>query len=242
MPGTFIDFLFEPPWIYILMLGGGLFGVWWLLRKYNIIGGPKPQFKGETLENIIQNKNLTRIVKTYGHKVKNAKLILNMKNIKIGRVISFPAKVMVRETTEGSKGKIRAKFVSKDRYFLVFKAGGGIFESIPLVKYMHRTPEYFLIRDDKQFITKDPDANLWTINRHVFPHTFGGVWVFSTDGVNFLTEFAYKRMQENDKEESVNALKRFIFYNDQFTGRIVGMERKQELKDESWEKAKVNVD
>lgn len=240
---TFVDFLFEPPWIYVLMVVGTVVGVWFVLKKYGVLPSGVKEFKGETIKQIIQDQNLRNLLATFGEKVKKGKLVTHMKTIKISRVATVPVEISIRKEVASGRFKKKTTYSFKPykKHFLVFKSGGGLFESIPGLKLMHKEPEYFVIDDDERFIKKDMTNNIWSINKNTFPHTFGGVWIFSTDGVSFLTELAYKKMQENDKEESVNALKRFIFYNDHFTGRIVGMERKEELKQEGWEKTKQQI-
>lgn len=240
---SFIDFLFEPPWVYLIMVAAIIGGLWWVLKRYGLLPTSAATFKGQTLTQIIQDENLKRMTDVFGNKIKNAKLTLHFRTIKIGRITRVPVKISIRE--EISLGKFRKKkykFLTKDKTFLIFKKGGGFFEEIPVLKLIHTKAEYFVVEDEDKYVKKDPNSNLWTLSPNTFPHLFAGVWVVSMDGVAFLTELAYKKMQENDKEESVNALKRFIFYNDHHTARIVAMERKQELKDESWDKSKKAVD
>lgn len=236
MTATFIDFLFEPPWIYFIMVGAIIGGTWYLLKKYGLLPSRTPIFKGETLEQIILDRNLKKILKTFGEKLKNGKLTFSTKTIKIKRAARFPVIYEVREEKEVAKGKKKVEFIKKELDFWVFKSGGGIFENIPFLKYLNTTPEYFVVDSDERFLKKDPSGNVWSLNPGLFPHMFAGVWVVSQSGAGFLTELAYKRIQENDKEESVNALKRWIYYNDIQAGSMTTMERRQELKDESFDK------
>lgn len=243
MPGAFIDFLFEPPYIYFIMVAAIIIGMWWVLKRYGLLPTSAEKFRGQTLNEIIEQDNLAKLIKIFGVKLKKSKLNFHIKTIKVNRVAVVPATISIRGLKKGGRFKSDTyEFQDKEKRFIVFKSGGGLFENIPGLKYLHKERQLFVIEDDDKFISKDISRNVWSINKNTFPHTFGGVWVFSAGSVSFLTELAYKKMQENDKEESVNALKRFIFYNDQHTGRISAMERRQELRDESWEKGKKHID
>lgn len=230
--GTPVDFLFEPPIVYIWIVAAILIGVWYILKRAGLLN-PSWQFKGETLEEIIVKNNIKPFMKVFSRKTKGGKLITHFNTIKLTRVAYSPMSIKVKK-----KDKNKEIFETVNLNMIFLKKGGGIFEDIPILKWLHPKVEYFVIEDRPDYIRRDSESkhDLFYLADNVYPHTFGTVWLVSEGSLKYLTELTYKRTQEHDKEESTNALKRFIFYNDKVTGATVQMERKAELEDEKYKK------
>lgn len=230
--------VFEPPMIYFLFLGV-ILGVGIIVfRKIKSSEKGIERFKGQTLNEVIEEENLKPYIRSFGRKTKNGKMINQINSIPIRRVVKAKFKYADVKKTKGIKN-----ITIKEGDFYVFQSGKSFLVDIPLFNKLVGKPEYYVVSNnedtdndkDKIYITKDKFRDVWVCNPNTFFYSLGGVWINSDEGRNFITELVYKKTYENLKEEDMNYVKRIVWYNDMYASKMTGREQDYDLEKRKWE-------
>jgi len=221
-----INFL-EPPFIYYLFVGLALGIGIVIFRKIKM---PKKdvKFQGQTLNEVVENENLSPYLKTFGRKTKRGKLITASKVINVRYVVNAKFKYKDIKYTKYTKN-----ISTKDGDFIIFQSVKSKFSGIPLLNIIFGKPEFYIINNDAN-ITKDEYRDVWVLPPSNFFYSLAGVWINSLEGKDFVNELVYKKTFENIKEEDMNYVKRIVWYNDIYASNMTSTEQSYELEKKKW--------
>ncbi len=207
----------QPPMSYIILAIVVALIVYFFFRKFYtpVI----KRFKGEGIDQIVKELNITPQFRKFSRVCKRGKLIHNLGTVEIGRVMNA--------TVKGSD--------KKETNFILFETKESLVSKIPIFNKIQGGLEYFVINNDSTHIEKDKYRDIWVVKPNVYMHTFAGVWICSEQGTNFLTDLIYKRTYENAREEEMNYIKRVVWYNDLYASKMTRDHVEHDLEQEGYD-------
>lgn len=227
MPDLLSSPLFQPPMIYIIIIGFVfVFSLLMFIKFKRKSEDVIEHFNHESLEDILKKETFEKYMATFGRKTKKGCLFWNMGIIKINKVLFLRMKLEERKTKTTTE--------IKPIDFIIFQKGSFL-SNLPIFNKI-KTKEYFVVDNTEKFITKDKYNDKWVINPDVNMHLFGGIWIGSSYGLNYLTELMYKRTYESEKEIEINTPKRFVWYNDIYASKFTGDILSNELEQSKYDK------
>ena len=228
----FIDMWFTPPWLYLLIIGGVAIVIYWFMKSYYYKEEifEIEQFKDVVLDDLddkfksegIRSKcNLMRGIDYLG----KIDAWINLKGTHETMVYS-PAKKMYVASKE--------KPISYDLYLLRMPPRT-FFD-----KYIFREKnKYFLIdKKQKHFDKFDPVGKSFNIKEDVQMYSFGGCYVTSESGEEWITDISIKRSNENTLTYLMNYSRKIIYLELAHSKVVDKHAVKMAQKREQWESMK----
>jgi len=213
--------LFMYPMVFLIAIGIG-----WIMYRKIKSERPPDKFRGQSLQEVLETENIAPLVKTFGRKTRNGKLISELNVIPIKRIAM--AKFKSRKINDKDKDPSESEFY-------VFQSGTNRrIMDLPLLRRLSKRSDYYVINRNEEYLIKDTVKDTWKIKPDIFLYQLGGIWVCSHESRKFITELVYKKIFENIKEEDMNYPKRIVWYNDKYASQMTSREQEYELEDRKW--------
>lgn len=223
-------------WVLIVVVGGvtlAYYMGWFDKVKF------RKEFKAEDLNESLMKDLKPRMI-VQGKKIKNTKLVQGQIDFgKVRKVSKTKVEFHSRKSNIGKKTpqklekEVKSILQKEEVEMVYFTVGGNTWLSwIPVIGKNYE-PEYFIFEDE--FIKFEPQSRIYTIDKDVHVYPYAKIWICSKKTQRYLTELEARRTQEFESETNINTLKRWTYYNEPQSGRVVVMEKDTQLEQDKWD-------
>ena len=234
-PNIFLGEILNSPIFWVMAIIMVFIGLGFYLGWFGKFKRPE-KYQSEDLHESLM-KDLKPRMRVQGRNVKNTFLIQGYH--KFGKVRKYTiSKVQqhVRSDTDGTqknRKEDKPKMKEQEADFVYFLVGGSAWLSwIPYIGKNYE-PDYYVI--NKEFVTHDPQSKLFEIDPDVHMYPYAKIWVSDRRTQRYLTELEARRTVEFEAETNINTLKRWTYYNEPQSGRVVVMEKDTQLEQDKWD-------